>query len=192
MSRTVQRKTSTVDTSAVIGQNASNLSSKPVMNQSVNVNINPKLDPYNAIIQEESPSVQEKAQDDSMIEVYKKLMNIYKNALLDDPQLTLNLIDQSGKIILRSSDLVDIIAHCCDVNKSCVKITYYVDEDLTCCCSIASKINPVKEIQSIQIFKNNQNLDLMINFNGVYNQINDEFKISLQRVLVSVQPIAYV
>ena len=119
-------------------------------------------------------------------------MNIYKNALLDDPQLTLNLIDQSGKIILRSSDLVDIIAHCCDVNKSCVKITYYVDEDLTCCCSIASKINPVKEIQSIQIFKNNQNLDLMINFNGVYNQINDEFKISLQRVLVSVQPIAYV
>ena len=198
MSRTVQRKTSTVDTSAVIGQNASNLSSKPVMNQSVNVNINPKLDPYNAIIQEEgitpvqTPSALEKAQDDSMIEVYKKLMNIYKNALLDDPQLTLNLIDQSGKIILRSSDLVDIIAHCCDVNKSCVKITYYVDEDLTCCCSIASKINPVKEIQSIQIFKNNQNLDLMINFNGVYNQINDEFKISLQRVLVSVQPIAYV
>ena len=193
MSRTVQRKTSTVDTSAVIGQNASNLSSKPVMNQSVNVNINPKLDPYNAIIQEEGITpVQEKAQDDSMIEVYKKLMNIYKNALLDDPQLTLNLIDQSGKIILRSSDLVDIIAHCCDVNKSCVKITYYVDEDITCCCSIASKINPVKEIQSIQIFKNNQNLDLMINFNGVYNQINDEFKISLQRVLVSVQPIAYV
>ncbi len=206
MSRTVQRKTSTVDTSAVIGQNASNLSSKPVMNQSVNVNINPvtaqtpPIDPYNAIIQEEGITpVQEKAQspsalasqDDSMINVYKKLMNIYKNALLDDPQLTLNLIDQSGKIILRSSDLVDIIAHCCDVNKSCVKITYYVDEDITCC-SIASKINPVKEIQSIQIFKNNQNLDLMINFNGVYNQINDEFKISLQRVLVSVQPIAYV
>ena len=197
MSRTVQRKTSTVDTSAVIGQNASNLSSKPVMNQNVNVNINPvttqaPTDPYNAIIQEEGITpVQEKAQDDSMINVYKKLMNIYKNALLDDPQLTLNLIDQSGKIILRSSDLVDIIAHCCDVNKSCVKITYYVDEDITCC-SIASKINPVKEIQSIQIFKNNQNLDLMINFNGVYNQINDEFKISLQRVLVSVQPIAYV
>ena len=196
MSRTVQRKTSTVDTNAVLGQNASNLTSKPVMNQNVNVNINPKLDPYNAIIQEETTPAQalpaqSPSKDDSMIDVYKKLMNIYKNALLDDPQLTLNLIDQSGKIILRSSDLVDIIAQCCEVNKSCVKITYYVDEEVTCC-SIASKINPVKEIQSIQIFKNNQNLDLMINFNGVYNQINDEFKISLQRVLVSVQPIAYV
>ena len=199
MSRTVQRKTSTVDTNAVLGQNASNLTSKPVMNQNVNVNINPKLDPYNAIIQEEGMTsipaqalpAQTPSKDDSMIDVYKKLMNIYKNALLDDPQLTLNLIDQSGKIILRSNDLVDIIAQCCEVNKSCVKITYYVDEEVTCC-SIASKINPVKEIQSIQIFKNNQNLDLMINFNGVYNQINDEFKISLQRVLVSVQPIAYV
>ena len=121
MSRTVQRKTSTVDTNAVLGQNASNLTSKPVMNQNVNVNINPKLDPYNAIIQEVGMTsipaqAQEKTKDDSMIDVYKKLMNIYKNALLDDPQLTLNLIDQSGKIILRSNDLVDIIAQCCEVN----------------------------------------------------------------------------
>ena len=106
-------------------------------------------------------------------------MNVYKNALLDDPQLTLNLIDQSGKIILKSLDLVDIIAHCCGVDKTCVRITYYENEDVNCCCSMASKINPIKEIQSIQIFKNNQNLDLMINFNGVYNRINDEFKISL-------------
>ena len=193
MSRTVQRKTSTVDTNAVIGQNASNLSSKPVMNQNVNVNITappPTTDPYNTFIKEDIQVID--TPDDHLVDVYRKLMNIYKNALLDDPQLTLNLIDQSGKIILKSNDLVDIIAYCCGVDKTCVKITYYVDEDVNCCCSLASKINPVKEIQSIQIFKNNQNLDLMINFNGVYNQINDEFKISLKRVLVSIQPIAYV
>ena len=87
-----------------------------------------------------------------MTDVYKKLMNVYKNALLDDPQLTLNLIDQSGKIILRSLDLVDIIAHCCGVDKTCVRITYYDDEDVNCCCSMVSKIIPIKEIQSIQIF----------------------------------------
>ena len=94
---------------------------------------------------------------------------------------------------MKSLDLVDIIAHCCGVDKTCVRITYYENEDVNCCCSIASKINPIKEIQSIQIFKNNQNLDLMINFNGVYNRINDEFKISLNRVMVSsIHPIAYV
>jgi len=84
----------------------------------------------------------------------------------DDPQLTLNLFGQSGKIILRSSDLIDIIAHCCGVDKTCVRIAYFDDEDVNSC-SMVSKISPFKEIQRIQIFKNNQNLYLMINFSGV-------------------------
>ena len=208
--RSTQRKTHIIETSTALGQNAVSVSSNPVLNQSVNVNINPNAatsnesntnstiadstnvnpSPYLVIA---DPTLVSYKENDEMLEVYKKLMNVYKNALLDDPQLTLNLIDQSGKIILRSLDLVDIIAHCCGVDKTCVRITYYDDEDVNCCCSIVSKINPIKEIQSIQIFKNNQNLDLMINFNGVYNRINDEFKISLNRVMVSsIHPIAYV
>ena len=211
--RSTQRKTHIIETSTALGQNAVSVSSNPVLSQNVNVNINPNAatsnttsnesntnsvtdatSPYSVI---DTPAVRDPTlvsykENDEMLEVYKKLMNVYKNALLDDPQLTLNLIDQSGKIILRSLDLVDIIAHCCGVDKTCVRITYYDDEDVNCCCSIVSKINPIKEIQSIQIFKNNQNLDLMINFNGVYNRINDEFKISLNRVLVSIHPIAYV
>ena len=206
--RSTQRKTHIIETSTALGQNAVSVSSNPVLNQSVNVNINPNsttstnessnttntvtdatTSPYSVIA---DPTLVSYKENDEMLEVYKKLMNVYKNALLDDPQLTLNLIDQSGKIILKSLDLVDIIAHCCGVDKTCVRITYYDDEDVNCCCSIVSKINPIKEIQSIQIFKNNQNLDLMINFNGVYNRINDEFKISLNRVMVSIHPIAYV
>lgn len=206
--RTVQRKTHIIETSAAVGQNAVSVSTNPVLSQNVNVNINPNSNesstitestnvnpsPYSVIEpqNERDPTLVSYKENDDMTEVYKKLMNVYKNALLDDPQLTLNLIDQSGKIILKSLDLVDIIAHCCGVDKTCVRITYYENEDVNCCCSIASKINPIKEIQSIQIFKNNQNLDLMINFNGVYNRINDEFKISLNRVMVSIHPIAYV
>ena len=212
--RTVQRKTHIIETSAAVGQNAVSVSTNPVLSQNVNVNINPNSNstntnestaiaessnvnpsPYSVIEpqNERDPALVSYKENDDMTEVYKKLMNVYKNALLDDPQLTLNLIDQSGKIILKSLDLVDIIAHCCGVDKTCVRITYYENEDVNCCCSIASKINPIKEIQSIQIFKNNQNLDLMINFNGVYNRINDEFKISLNRVMVSsIHPIAYV
>ena len=210
--RSTQRKTHIIETSTALGQNAVSVSTNPVLNQSVNVNINPNAatstessnttntvtdattSPYSVI---DTPAVRDPTlvsykENDEMLEVYKKLMNVYKNALLDDPQLTLNLIDQSGKIILKSLDLVDIIAHCCGVDKTCVRITYYDDEDVNCCCSMVSKINPIKEIQSIPIFKNNQNLDLMINFNGVYNRINDEFKISLNRVMVSIHPIAYV
>ena len=213
--RTVQRKTHIIETSAAVGQNAVSVSTNPVLSQNVNVNINPNSNesstitestnvnpsPYSVIESQNDPTLVSYKENDEraslapqsgLTEVYKKLMNVYKNALLDDPQLTLNLIDQSGKIILKSLDLVDIIAHCCGVDKTCVRITYYDDEDVNCCCSIVSKINPIKEIQSIQIFKNNQNLDLMINFNGVYNRINDEFKISLNRVMVSIHPIAYV
>ena len=212
--RSTQRKTHIIETSTALGQNAVSVSSNPVLSQNVNVNINPNAATSNATSNEsntnsvtdatspysviDTPAVRDPTlvsykENDEMLEVYKKLMNVYKNALLDDPQLTLNLIDQSGKIILKSLDLVDIIAHCCGVDKTCVRITYYENEDVNCCCSIASKINPIKEIQSIQIFKNNQNLDLMINFNGVYNRINDEFKISLNRVMVSsIHPIAYV
>ena len=210
--RTVQRKTHIIETSAAVGQNAVSVSTNPVLSQNVNVNINPNSNstnsnestaiaessnvnpsPYSVIEPQNDPTLVSYKENDGLTEVYKKLMNVYKNALLDDPQLTLNLIDQSGKIILKSLDLVDIIAHCCGVDKTCVRITYYENEDVNCCCSIASKINPIKEIQSIQIFKNNQNLDLMINFNGVYNRINDEFKISLNRVMVSsIHPIAYV
>ena len=58
MSRTVQRKTSTVDTNAVIGQNASNLSSKPFMNQ--NVSVTQPTDQYIAIIQEVPAQTPEK------------------------------------------------------------------------------------------------------------------------------------
>lgn len=207
MSRTVQRKTNIIDTSTTLGQNAASITSKPVLNQNVNVNIipttaqettsqptsqptNESVNPYNTILQQndEQPT---KEQPQNELFVYQKLMNIYKNALLDDPQLTLNLIDQSGEIILRSDDLVDIIAHCCGVGKSDVKITYYIDDDKVGCCALCSKINPIKEIQSIKICSNGQYLDLVINFNGVYNKIKDEFKISLRRVLLS-QPIAYV
>ena len=210
MSRTVQRKTNIIDTSTTLGQNAASITSKPVLNQNVNVNIipttaqessqptqptNESVNPYNTILQQndEQPQQQTPTKDQPQNElfVYQKLMNIYKNALLDDPQLTLNLIDQSGEIILRSDDLVDIIAHCCGVGKSDVKITYYIDDDKVGCCALCSKINPIKEIQSIKICSNGQYLDLVINFNGVYNKIKDEFKISLRRVLLS-QPIAYV
>ena len=214
MSRTVQRKTNIIDTSTTLGQNAASITSKPVLNQNVNVNIipttaqetsqptsqptNESVNPYNTILQQneetptkESLSALASQQPQNELFVYQKLMNIYKNALLDDPQLTLNLIDQSGEIILRSDDLVDIIAHCCGVGKSDVKITYYIDDDKVGCCALCSKINPIKEIQSIKICSNGQYLDLVINFNGVYNKIKDEFKISLRRVLLS-QPIAYV
>lgn len=164
--------------------------------QSRDVNIdesNIEHSPYNDVHQlnEDKASVIYRVREscDPMTSVYQKLMNVYKNALLDDPQLTLNLIDQSGKIILNGSDLTELLAVMCNVESSHVKINYYLDEEPGCCGTI-KKLSPIKEIDSIQICKSGVWLDLIINFNGIYNKINDEFKISLKRVLVK-QAITY-
>lgn len=159
--------------------------------QSRDVNIDES--PYNDVqpLNEDKASVIYRVREscDPMTSVYQKLMNVYKNALLDDPQLTLNLIDQSGKIILNGSDLTELLAVMCNVESSHVKINYYLDEEPGCCGTI-KKLSPIKEIDSIQICKSGVWLDLIINFNGIYNKINDEFKISLKRVLVK-QAITY-
>ena len=113
---------------------------------------------------------------------YKSVKKMLAECFFDLTHHTDDLIEDYYKPIA-SPETKRVIRAC---------VANYDDEDVNCCCSIVSKINPIKEIQSIQIFKNNQNLDLMINFNGVYNRINDEFKISLNRVMVSIHPIAYV
>lgn len=213
--RSVQRRTtSTISTNTSVGQNAATLSSNPSVNQNVNISLTaspsyPSGDcvqtrdvsiddtPYNAVqptddkanvVYDSDPS-RDTERTVSMIAIYQKLMNVYKNALLDDPQLTLNLIDQSGKIILNGSDLTELLAVMCNVDNSHVKINYYIDEEPGCCGTI-KKISPIKEIDSIQICKSGSWLDLIINFNGIYNKINDEFKISLKRVLVK-QAVTY-
>ena len=90
------------------------------------------------------------------------------------------------KIILGDIDLVEIIAkllqNCCKFDKMWLKLKHNIYKHMNCC-SLGSKINPIKELKIMRISKNNQNIDLMINCNDIYNQNNDENKISLKKVL---------
>lgn len=170
------KKTNIIDTSTTLGQSASSITSKPVLNQSVNVNImnkeikDEKADEnknvYNEILNRGEKEAKEKNNE---LDIYKRLICVYKNVLLND---------DNREIILNADDLIDIIALLVGVERNSVKITYYIEE-IGCVCK---KENPIKEIQSIKIYTNNQYLDLFINFNGVFNKIKFEFNISLSRV----------
>ena len=110
------------------------------------------------------------------LKFYQLLSQTLSNLLKDNnPKLIINLIDQSGKIIIEAPTLIELIAIKCNVDANSVSIQYR-DEEPTC----MTKVNPIKNIANIKI--NNETFSLK--FNREFNILQDNFNISLERVII--------
>ncbi|KAI5491789.1 hypothetical protein TVAGG3_1015520, partial [Trichomonas vaginalis G3] len=63
------------------------------------------------------------------VDINSELMKIYRDIITDNYDSIINLIDQSGLIILPYESLIHIIAVLCDVQDSDVKIQYFIDDE---------------------------------------------------------------
>ncbi|EAX71740.1 hypothetical protein TVAG_525150 [Trichomonas vaginalis G3] len=117
------------------------------------------------------------------VDINSELMKIYRDIITDNYDSIINLIDQSGLIILPYESLIHIIAILCDVQDSDVKIQFFIDDEVSCCGTVA-KINPIKDISTIKISKNGTTTELHLTYNDIYNKIVDEYKISLEKFFV--------
>ncbi len=116
------------------------------------------------------------------LKFYKLLSATLSNILKDNnPKLIVNLIDQSGKIIIEAPTLIELIAIKTNTDANAVNITYK-DEEVGC----LAKVNPIKNIANIKI--NNETFSLK--YNQCYNEIQDDFNISLEKVIIPI-PITY-
>jgi hypothetical protein len=125
------------------------------------------------IIQNQEPLKQE------FKDLKDEIIRVFKTIILEDRQASLNIIDKSGSVIILIKDLFSLISSLFEVDESKIKINLE-DVDIGC----FSKTLPIKKINSVKINKNNTFLDLQVVDNGKYNLLSDEYKISLNRVLV--------
>ena len=118
---------------------------------------------------------QTKSENDDC-EFYKTLSTILSNVLKDNnPKLIINVIDTSGKIIIKASELIQLIAVKTHKNVRDVNIRYYEQEP-----NCMQKISPIKIVEDIQI--NNESFSLR--YNSDYNILKDTFNISLAKVII--------
>ena len=111
------------------------------------------------------------------LDFYKLLASILSDVLKDNnPKLIVNVIDTSGKIIIRGEDLIRLIAIKTNVNVKDVNLRY-CDEEPGC----LTKISPIKIIEDIKI--NNESFSLR--YNAEYNILKDDFNISLRKVIIA-------
>ena len=111
------------------------------------------------------------------LDFYKLLASILSDVLKDNnPKLIVNVIDTSGKIIIRGEDLIRLIAIKTNVDVKDVNLRYR-DEEPGC----MSKISPIKIIEDIKI--NNESFSLR--YNAEYNILKDDFNISLRKVILA-------
>ena len=109
---------------------------------------------------------------------YKLLSSTLSNILKDNnPKLIINLIDQSGKIIIEGEILIQLIAIKTNTDPNLVNIQYR-DEDVGC----VPKISPIKVISNIKI--NNETFSLK--YNREYNILQDDFNISLGKCIIPI------
>ena len=97
-------------------------------------------------------------------------------------KLLVNLIDQSGKIIVDIVDLAKLVALIVDVPDDKVIIKF---EELEPSCF--ARTSPMKLIKNIKI---NQE-DFHMRYNKEYNVLQDEFSISLEKVIYKPELINY-
>ena len=111
------------------------------------------------------------------LKFYKLLSSTLSNILKDNnPKLLINLIDQSGKIIIDARTLIELIAVKTNNDPKVINIQFKEEEP-----GCLSKVNPIKTITNIKI--NNENFNLK--FNKEYNILQDDFNISLDKVIIS-------
>ena len=114
--------------------------------------------------------------DNKTEQMYLAIINAFATILKDDNKTLLtNLLDMSGKIIVKAEALINIVSLLCDVSTDKIIINY-LDEDVSC----IHKFNPIKKIASIKV----DNKDMYIQYNTEYNKISNDFSISTSKVVV--------
>ena len=93
----------------------------------------------------------------------------------NNPKLIINVIDTSGKIIIKAAELVRLIAIKTNHDVKDVNLRY-IEEEPSC----MSKVSPIKNISDIKI--NNESFSLR--YNADYNILKDDFNISLVKVVI--------
>ena len=107
---------------------------------------------------------------------YKLLSTTLSNILRDNnPKLLINLIDQSGKVIIEARTLIELIAIKTNSDPNSVNIQW--SEEETGC---LAKVSPVKNISNIKI----DNETFSLKYNREYNILQDDFNISLDKCII--------
>jgi hypothetical protein len=90
----------------------------------------------------------------------------------------INVVDPSGKVILKAEDLIHLIAILTKTTEDRIIISYknsQLDVGSGCCGKVVDKISPVKTIKGITINNN----DFQFAFNKEFNLMKNNFSISL-------------
>jgi hypothetical protein len=110
------------------------------------------------------------------IELYKEVTGALARILKDNNRkLLANLIDQSGKVIIDIESLCNIVAKQLNISIAMVRIAYAANDP-----GCLSKVTKIHAVDSIKI----NHVDYRWAYNDKYNRIQDEFSISLTRVIV--------
>ena len=138
--------------------------------------------PNEASLASQSEQLQQQLQELELENKFYKLLSQTLSNLLanDDPKLLINLIDQSGKIIIEGQTLIELIAIKTNTDKNLVNISF-VDEEPNC----FTKVSPIKRISKIKI--NDESFPLR--FNREYNILQDDYKISLDKCIIPQIPL---
>ena len=137
--------------------------------------------PYEEIVK--YPSV---SQTDEDKEILQFLLKVFQEVIINDPASAVNIIDQSGLVVLSTTNLITLIAKVCAVEMSSVKIEFEEDGD-TGCCGFCSKANPLKRILAIKVKKDTAPFnDFQSTYNTLYNKIIEDYKVSLESVYIPI------
>jgi hypothetical protein len=124
----------------------------------------------------ESPEFLEaKAQADFYKELAHTFSKILKSTNL---KLIVNLIDQSGKIIVDAGSLCTLIGLIVNVPSDQIHIEYESSSAGEGC---TTKINPICKIETIKI----NHIDFKLGYNEKYNILGDTFAVSLKKVFIT-------
>ena len=129
-------------------------------------------------------ATQEEIKPAEDVEIYKFLVNAFHEIIVSDIKSILNIIDQSGLIILDANNLIGVIARTCGVTEDNVKIEIE-DEAEGGCIAILRKVSPLKPVRKIKVNQGSGFMDFSLAWNDLYNKIQDEYCISLERVYES-------
>lgn len=175
---------------------SSNSPTNSIINN-LNVNIKPKptnpdeveyetvkyqgLDDVSVIKPISREATQEEIKPAEDVEIYKFLVNAFHEIIVSDIKSMLNIIDQSGLIILDANNLIGVIARTCGVTEDNVKIEIE-DEAEGGCIAILRKVSPLKPVRKIKVNQGSGFMDFSLAWNDLYNKIQDEYCISLEKI----------
>ena len=153
------------------------ISSASTLNNNLSVVVNTREPPEDPAKPIAEPSKNETI-DESELRFYKLLSQTLSNILKDNNmKLLINLIDQSGKIIIEAKTLIELIAIKTNVDPKLVNISVIEDDDNTGC---FAKVSPIKLIRNIKIDDETFNLK----YNREYNILQDTYNISLTKTII--------